>query len=203
MNYATHQKGAVLIVSLVMLIIMTLLGISGMNNTVMQERMAGNQRNSTLAFQAAEAALRAAEIAIDTTWGSDFPDGTNDGSTANNNHGVYLLNSSVLDPDLTNETEWWAERTGAANNTFWANNGTATANALKFNEVGGVDQNLTMPRYIIEKIGYLPLGTCITCGAQCYCEHHYQITARGTGAAGQSESYLRSIYVRYTIGEGE
>ena len=201
MNYATHQKGAVLIVSLVMLIIMTLLGISGMNNTVMQERMAGNQRNSTLAFQAAEAALRAAEIAIDTTWGSDFPDGTNDGSTANNNHGVYLLNSTVLDPDLTNETEWWAERTGAANNTFWANNGTDayTANTLEFQN----GQFLGMPQYIIEKIGYLPLGTCITCGAQCYCEHHYQITARGTGAAGQSESYLRSIYVRYTIGEGE
>jgi type IV pilus assembly protein PilX len=201
MNYATHQKGAVLIVSLVMLIIMTLLGISGMNNTVMQERMAGNQRNSTLAFQAAEAALRAAEIAIDTTWGSDFPDGDTTGSTANDNHGVFLLNSSALDPDLTNDTEWWAERTGAANNTFWNNRGTNAyaANTLEFQN----GEFLGMPQYIIEKIGYLPLGTCITCGAQCYCEHHYQITARGTGAAGQSESYLRSIYVRYTIGEGE
>lgn len=201
MKYATHQKGAVLIVSLVMLIIMTLLGISGMNNTVMQERMAGNQRNSTLAFQAAEAALRAAETAIDTTWGSDFPEGDTNGTAANDNHGVFTLNSATLDPDLTNNTEWWAERTGAANNTFWANNGTDAyaADTLEFQS----GEFLGMPQYIIEKIGYLPLGTCITCDAQCYCEHHYQITARGTGAAGQSESYLRSIYVRYTIGKGE
>jgi len=184
-----------------MLIIMTLLGISGMNNTVMQERMAGNQRNSTLAFQAAEAALRAAEIAIDTTWGSDFPEGDTNGTTANDNRGVFTLNSPTLDPDLTNETEWWAERTGTANATFWANNGTDAyaADTLEFQS--GVF--LDMPQYIIEKIGYLPLGTCITCDAQCYCEHHYQVTARGTGAAGQSESYLRSIYVRYTIGKGE
>jgi len=201
MKYTKHQKGAVLIVSLVMLIIMTLLGISGMNNTVMQERMAGNQRNSTLAFQAAEAALRAAEIAIDTTWGSDFPEGDTNGTTANDNRGVFTLNSPTLDPDLTNETEWWAERTGTANATFWANNGTDAyaADTLEFQS--GVF--LDMPQYIIEKIGYLPLGTCITCDAQCYCEHHYQVTARGTGAAGQSESYLRSIYVRYTIGKGE
>ena len=202
MKHTKHQKGAVLIVSLVMLIIMTLLGISGMNNTVMQERMAGNQRNSTLAFQAAEAALRAAEYEIENNWGSDFPDGDTNGTTTNNNRGVFTLNSATLDPDLDNDTEWWAELTGDDNNTFWANNGTAVANALKFNEVSGVDQNLTAPRYIIEKIGFRPLN-CTTCDPlqQCYCEHHYQITARGTGAAGQSESYLRSIYVRYNIGQ--
>jgi type IV pilus assembly protein PilX len=198
---ATHQKGAVLILSLVILIIMTLLGITGMKNTVMQERMAGNQRNSALALQSAESALRAAEIAIETTWGSDFPVGTNDGSTANDNHGVFLLNSSILDPNLTNDTEWWAERSGAVNNTFWNNNGTDAyaANTLEFQN----GQFLTMPQYIIEKIGDLPVGTCLEGGSdQCFYEHHYQITARGTGAASQSESYLRTIYVRHKLGKG-
>ncbi len=200
MKYVRHQQGAVLIVSLVMLIIMTLLGISAMNNTVMQERMAGNQRNSTLAFQAAEAALRAAENDIDNNWGSDFPDGDTNGTTANDNRGVYTYNSATLDPNLGNDTEWWAERTGAANNTFWANNGTDAyaADTLEFQS----GEFLAMPQYIIEKVGFRPLN-CTSCDPlqQCYCEHHYQITARGTGAAGQSESYLRSIYVRYNIGQ--
>jgi len=200
MKHTKHQKGAVLIVSLVMLIIMTLLGISGMNNTVMQERMAGNQRNSTLAFQAAEAALRAAENDIDQNWGSDFPDGDTNGTTNNDNRGVFTYNSATLDPNLGNDTEWWAERTGAANNTFWANNGTDAyaADTLEFQS----GEFLGMPQFIIEKIGFRPLN-CTSCDPlqQCYCEHHYQITARGTGAAGQSESYLRSIYVRYNIGQ--
>ena len=55
------QQGAVLIVSLLMLLVMTLIGITAMNNTVLEEKMAGNTRQRQLAFQAAEAALRSAE----------------------------------------------------------------------------------------------------------------------------------------------
>ena len=55
------QRGAALIVSLVFLIVLTLLGVSSMRTTTLQERMAGNLRDSNLAFQAAEAGLRDAE----------------------------------------------------------------------------------------------------------------------------------------------
>lgn len=58
------QKGAALAVALVMLLIVTLLGLSSMRSTVMQERMTANQYDRSLAFQAAEAALRAAEVQI-------------------------------------------------------------------------------------------------------------------------------------------
>ena len=52
-------SGAVLILGLVVLLVITMLGITGMRTTVMQERMAGNLRHNNTALQAAEAALQA------------------------------------------------------------------------------------------------------------------------------------------------
>ena len=53
-----RQRGTVLVVGLVILLVVTMLGISGQQSTVLQERMAGNMRQSNIAFQAAEAGLQ-------------------------------------------------------------------------------------------------------------------------------------------------
>ena len=60
------QRGVVLIVGLIMLLLMTMLGLAAMQSTNQQERMAGNMRDRDLAFQAAEAALREGEGLIST-----------------------------------------------------------------------------------------------------------------------------------------
>ncbi|SFN45138.1 type IV pilus assembly protein PilX [Marinobacter pelagius] len=52
------ERGATLIVSLIVLLVLTLIGVAGMNTSVMQERMAVNSQNSNRAFQAAESTLR-------------------------------------------------------------------------------------------------------------------------------------------------
>ena len=57
-----RQSGAALVVALVLLLVMTVLGVTAMRTTTLQERMAGNLRDSNLAFQSAEAALREAEV---------------------------------------------------------------------------------------------------------------------------------------------
>jgi type IV pilus assembly protein PilX len=54
----SRQRGAVLIVSLMFLVILTMLGVTAMTGTTMEERMAGNTRDAAIAHQAAEAALR-------------------------------------------------------------------------------------------------------------------------------------------------
>ena len=46
---------------MILMVIMVVLGISGMEDTAMQERMSGNLRNRDIAFQAAESALREGE----------------------------------------------------------------------------------------------------------------------------------------------
>lgn len=51
------SKGSALIIALVFLLILTLVGVTAMQGTSQQETMAGNMRDRSLAFQAAEAAL--------------------------------------------------------------------------------------------------------------------------------------------------
>jgi len=61
---AYRQRGAVLFISLMFLIVLTLIGLSAANVGIMQERMAGNVRETNEAFQNAEATLREIETAI-------------------------------------------------------------------------------------------------------------------------------------------
>ena len=60
-NTGAGQKGAVLVVVLAILIVLTLLGITSMTTTTLEEKMAGNAKDANLAFQAAESALRGGE----------------------------------------------------------------------------------------------------------------------------------------------
>jgi type IV pilus assembly protein PilX len=60
-SHAGGQRGSALVVALVFLLLMTMLGISAMQGSNLQERMAGNLRDRNMAFQAAEAALRNGE----------------------------------------------------------------------------------------------------------------------------------------------
>jgi type IV pilus assembly protein PilX len=58
------QRGAVMAVSLLLLLVLTVLALTASQSTVLQERMAGNARDVDLAFQAAEAGLRDAEVTL-------------------------------------------------------------------------------------------------------------------------------------------
>ena len=64
MNRLAAQQGAVLLFALVLLLIMTVLGLTSIRGVGLQQRMATNLYDRDLALQAAEAALSAAEAAI-------------------------------------------------------------------------------------------------------------------------------------------
>ena len=51
------QRGAALIVGLVLLLVLTILGVSGMSRSALELRMAGNSQAQNLAFQAAETGI--------------------------------------------------------------------------------------------------------------------------------------------------
>jgi len=59
--YKKTQSGAVLVVSLVMLLILTLIGMSGMSSVTLEEKMVSNMQNANKSFQGAEAALSECE----------------------------------------------------------------------------------------------------------------------------------------------
>lgn len=61
-----RQKGVSLVVVLILLLVMTLLGLAVLRGTLLEERMSSNLMDRSLAFQAAESALRAGEAVAAT-----------------------------------------------------------------------------------------------------------------------------------------
>jgi type IV pilus assembly protein PilX len=63
-QWKKRERGAVLIVGVIVLVVMALLSVATIRGTLLQERMAGGFAEQNQAFQAAELALRAGEDLI-------------------------------------------------------------------------------------------------------------------------------------------
>lgn len=58
------QRGVALVVALLLLVVVTLVGLAAVRGTIMQQKMASNLFDRQIAFQSAEAAMRAAQARI-------------------------------------------------------------------------------------------------------------------------------------------
>jgi type IV pilus assembly protein PilX len=84
----SRQQGAILYISLILLMILTIIGVAAARLQTGEAVMARNDHNHQLAMQAAEAALRDAEINLaDGTW--------NIAQFAANTNGLYVLSTEV------------------------------------------------------------------------------------------------------------
>ena len=70
----SKQSGIALIVSLIILLLLTMMGISSMKVNSLEEKMSGNDLDRNTAFQAAEAGLRAGEAKIGELWNKGAAD---------------------------------------------------------------------------------------------------------------------------------
>lgn len=64
LSAATGQRGVALVVAMILLVVITLVGLAAVSGTIMQQKMSSNFYDRDVAFQAAEAALRQAQVAI-------------------------------------------------------------------------------------------------------------------------------------------
>jgi len=86
------QNGSALIISLLMLLVLTMLGITSMSTSTLEEKMAANDRNQKLNFQDAESALVESETEIiNADWQSDI----NSQIIGANNDPYYKTDESV------------------------------------------------------------------------------------------------------------
>lgn len=168
---AINQSGAVLIISLIMLLLLTLIGTTAMQTSTLEEKMAGNLRDRDIAFQAAESALRDAEndIAVLPSRISGFTNFAVDCGAAT---------ASTTDNGLCYN--------GAVNEyspAIWTTVSMTAAPSVAFGSITGataIPNVSAQPRYIIEG---LP-------GAGVY----YRITARAQGINANTVVWLQSIY---------
>jgi len=168
------QRGVALFISLVMLAILTVLGLSAIQSTSLQERMSRNARDTNIAFQAAESAIDDAETYLDTVNSlTPFQD-----ASANDN-GRYVAAGPTVTPN------WEA--------VDWSGSQVATSST----PLSGVSEQ---PRYIIEfvktvvseedRLNIDNIGQDTGAGRA----QMFRITTYGTGATSTSHVMLQATY---------
>lgn len=138
------QRGAVLIVSLLFLIVLTVLGLASVRSTTMQERMAFNSREQNLAFQAAEAAMQEAELWLENQRGSGSAPVAQSGCTSNCfSVPVWTSANPGGVASLVGQTHAW-----------WANIGRQHGQALDGTDTDDLDSDLhaAQPYFIIQEV---------------------------------------------------
>lgn len=180
-NPIHYQSGVVMAISLIILLALTIIGITSMQVTGTEEKMAANSKNTAMAFQAADTALRAAELTLAGTSPPTF-------SVANNGiGGLYTTLGVGALPSYYQSIDWDSTNTVKPYAVYTS--GTLT----------GIHHP---PAYIIEQ-----LATSTTEGASSSLESTssasesvdetwYRITARAIGTDHNAVVILQSIYKR-------
>lgn len=161
-----RQRGVVLVVGLVVLVLVSLLGVRAMQSATMQERMAAGLEDRNRALQAAEIGLRAGERLVERR-----------ARVAGAAWRVHQAGAAALDA------------ADSLDPAFWAEGGDTMSLGQGWDEAGELDGSARAPRYVIEEI---PLRSGLEPGA--LDERIYRITAAGWGARESSMVVLQSIY---------
>lgn len=187
-SLVNSQRGATLVIALIILLVMTIIGVTSMKSSTLQERMAGNARQKTVAKNAALTALREAEIWLTTN--VDQPEDINAFTGGGGKYSAVRrpggaageLTADVTDPDV-----WLA------------------FNAADFTESSAMSTSLVsrQPRYVIEYIGRDIRGSSSnpvkmldaeSQGATDLSPYFFRITAIGWGRDANIYSILESTY---------
>jgi type IV pilus assembly protein PilX len=170
---AQRERGAVLIVALMFLVVLTLLGLSTMTTTTLEEKISGNARDYNVALQAVEATLRDAENDINKN-------GTSSRSTS-----AFAFTSAcpaglckpAADTDQTYMTADWSSAS------------TTTAKYGAWTSAAAIPSVATQPRYLMELLtGGAPIV------GQSVPGNWVRITARGWGINSNTQVTLQTIF---------
>jgi len=184
---ATEQRGVALVVALILLVLITLVGLAAVSGTIMQQKMSSNFYDRDVAFQAAEAALRQAQVAIG-------------GATASAAAPAGFYDCSPPAPNGT-----------GANNQCQTNPFNDSAMASYIVPVGKTTYDAgamaaSQPQYIVQYMGKFALPTppvrqLSGCSGYLPCSppglvDFYRITARSgpANANGRASVTLQSVY---------
>ncbi len=159
-----RQIGAVLVISLLILLVLTILGMSAMGTAGLEEKMAGNARAKDLSFQAAESGLRAGEARFQGggTWALTIP-------RVGQIWDKDATGISAADPRTAS---WWSANAIALSGNF-----------------GDPDPD---PRYVIEEYGFTPDSLNPEDRAKRIGVFHFRVTAHGV--VGNTATVLQSVY---------
>lgn len=166
------QFGVALVMALVFLVILTILGIAAMSSTNLQEKMAGNQKDRNLAFQAAETALIKGEYWIGSQTAMPIFDDT--------------ATSDGLHHPSTTSTPKWDDSTSS---NVWTGNDNVS--------YSGLSRVSSQPKYIIEDLGEIQDSggsLALPNNYKSTGKNLFRITARGKGGTDAATAMVQSTY---------
>jgi type IV pilus assembly protein PilX len=186
LNRLHSQRGAVLVVSLLLLLVMTMLALGASQATRMDERLAGNARDRDIAFQSAEAGLRAGERLIDNPalTAAPYPCSTAPCE-------VYELGVLTTDVGYQDWGTWW-------NLNAWDYAPSAQISALPL-DGGGVQLSAVATRepvFFIEELEEVTDSLTIPPTGPPPSRMYYRITSNGAGATANAQVVLQSTFAR-------
>ncbi len=168
-----RQHGAVLVVGLVFLLLMTLIGVTAFSVATQEERMAGNTRDRLRAFEAAEAALRDCERHLS---GPLPPAFAADGSADRGMYEAPNIERSPPEREKWQSIDWDAEPT---------------------RQLSGMPAVVEQPRCIVQR---LARGRSSDAGLRAEAApipaQAYQVTGRGVGTNRNTIVVLQSTFIR-------
>ena len=161
------QRGAALIVSLIILLILSILGVQNLQTSTLEKKMAGNFRDKKMAFEAAEIALTEAE-----KWLSEqtFPPAHDNSGT----YGIWNFGSANI-----YDSSFWDDATAVTTNLV--NLPTDPAYVIEFRSLKSSGASSTE----LGSIGNSGGNTTL---------YKYRITARGIGGSTNAEVLLQSHF---------
>lgn len=195
MESMKRQRGAVLIVALVILLVVTALGAAAMRSATLEMRMASNSQERQQAFDAAEAALRNAEAWLDL---NGHISQAKVGCTGNGCYSNTCTGGRCWFGEWPNPQHDQCDRTPATlpSQQVWADStlevwSTATRHVVV--DLDGID-DANDPRYIIEFQCFIEdFGGC-DLNIDGDCPAMYRITALGQSNSGRVKTLLQSVY---------
>lgn len=157
------QQGAALLMALMFLVILTMIGFSSITSTTLEERMARNSRESNIAFQAAETALRDGETDLAGTGTSARVPAITVGDftpvAAGDCTGDGLCKPATADPQVWDGTSSMLEDTGKSVRYGTYSDATPFPKSPQNTETGYTASQIPsggvakQPRYVIEYLG--------------------------------------------------
>jgi len=188
-----YQHGAALITGLIFLVILTLLGITAMRTSTLEERIAGNTRDRNVAFQAGDTALRDGERDImNICEGSYCRAVSISGRTGFDENCTNGLCYKAYPPGFT--TPVWKDNAFGLNKGQMAGEapsveyGAKTSGAKIEGLAQDSDGNLIQPRYLIEVFRKWPPG-------ESNWRDYYRITTRAVGGNITTQVLLQEVFL--------
>jgi type IV pilus assembly protein PilX len=176
-----RQRGAVLVVSLLLLLVMTVLALGASQTTRLQERMSASMRDRDLAFESSEAGLRNGERIIDSL--AVAPSPCNSGRCQVYDRGVLPASRAFQTQD------WWDANS-------WAYATDESFSTTRASEISGSGMAGADPQFVVEELEEVSDSLSVPPSGPPPSRIYYRITSAAQGGTQQAQVVLESTFAR-------